>query len=163
MDALIRRATTADAQAVCRIYNPYVLSTAISFEEAPVTVAAMEERIAEISRAHAWFVAEHEGEVVGYAYAAAWRPRAAYRHAVETTVYIAPGSTGRGLGRSLYQTLLTELADRRYHCAIGGIALPNAASVALHERMGFVKVAQFREVGRKLDRWVDVGYWQRLL
>ena len=145
------------------IYNPYVLSTVITFEEAPVAPAAMAERIAEVRRAHPWLVSRSTARSRAYAYAGAWRTRTAYRFATETTIYLAPGHTGRGLGRTLYEALLAELARRGYRCAMGGIALPNAASVALHEKAGFVKVAHFREVGWKLDRWIDVGYWQRML
>lgn len=160
---MIRDATAADAPAICAIYNPYVLSTVITFEEAPVAPAAMAERIEEIRRAHPWLVAEEGGQIAGYAYAGPWRTRTAYRFAVETTIYLAPAHTGRGIGRTLYEALLAELSRRGYRCAMGGIALPNPASVALHEKVGFAKVAHFREVGWKLDRWIDVGYWQRAL
>ena len=98
----------------------------------------------------------------GYAYAAPWRARAAYRHSVETSIYLAPGAGGRGLGARLYRALFAALPSH-VHAAIGGVSLPNPASVALHERLGFRKVAHFREVGRKFGRWIDVGYWQRLL
>jgi len=110
-----------------------------------------------------WFVAERAGEVVGYSYATSWRPRAAYRHSAETTVYLAPGEAGRGIGSALYQYLISALSDQQIHAIIGGIALPNPASVALHEKFGFHKVAHFEQVGFKLGRWVDVGYWQRIL
>jgi len=123
----------------------------------------MAERIADIQRTHVWHVACIDDAVVGYAYAGPWRTRAAYRFAVETTVYLAPDRARQGLGRALYTRLLADLRDMGFHCAMGGIALPNEASVALHEAMGFVKVAHFREVGRKLDRWIDVAYWQRAL
>ena len=102
-------------------------------------------------------------DVVGYAYAGPWRTRAAYRFAVETTVYLDRNRTGHGLGRALYGRLLADLRELGFRCAMGGIALPNDASVALHERMGFVKVAHFREVGFKFNRWIDVAYWQRAL
>jgi phosphinothricin acetyltransferase len=82
---------------------------------------------------------------------------------VESTIYLRPDAAGRGLGTKLYSSLLAELRDRQLHVAIGGIALPNAASVALHEKLGFEKVAHFRQVGNKFDRWVDVGYWQLIL
>ena len=164
MDApLIRRVTPADAGAIAAIYNHHVVNTAVTFEEIPVDEATMRNRIAEIDASHAWFVAAVDGRVGGYAYASAWRARSAYRRSVETTVYVGNEAVGRGLGRALYDALLGELAQRGFHCAMGGIALPNAASVALHERMGFAKVAHFREVGWKLGRWFDVGYWQRLL
>jgi len=160
---VIRDASPADAPAICAIYNPYVASTVITFEETPVTAEAMAERIADIQRAHAWLVAEVNGEIAGYAYGGPWRTRTAYRYATETTIYLAPGHAGRGLGRTLYEALLADLARRGYHCAMGGVALPNPASVALHEKVGFAQVAHFREVGRKFDRWIDVGYWQRAL
>jgi L-amino acid N-acyltransferase YncA len=160
---MIRYATPADAAGICRIYNPYVQDTVISFEEAPVPVAAMATRIEELLRTHPWHVAESDGEIAGYAYASPWRSRAAYRHAVETSVYVAQQHAGRGLGRALYGVLLQDLTQRGFHCAMGGIALPNPASIALHESMGFVEVGRFREVGWKFGRWVDVGYWQRFL
>jgi L-amino acid N-acyltransferase YncA len=164
MDApLIRRVTPADAAAIAAIYNHHVVNTVVTFEENPVDEATMRSRIGEIDASHAWFVATIDGRVGGYAYASAWRARSAYRRSVETTVYVANEMVGRGLGRALYDALLRELAQRGFHCAMGGIALPNAASVALHERMGFDKVAHLREVGWKLGRWIDVGYWQRLL
>lgn len=158
---MIRTATTADAQAICDIYNPYVEKTVITFEEVPVDAATMAQRIADIGQRHMWYVAEEAGRVVGYAYAGPWRPRTAYRHAVETSVYLAADATGRGLGRALYATVLDALPRQGFRCAMGGIALPNDASVALHEAMGFVKVAHFKDVGFKFGRWIDVGYWQR--
>jgi len=161
--AVIRLATTADADAICKIYNHYVESTIVTFEETPVTPDAMAERIADIQRSHVWYVACIDDAVAGYAYAGPWRSRAAYRFAVETTVYLDRGHTRRGLGRALYGQLLPDLLELGFHCAMGGIALPNDASVALHERMGFAKVAHFREVGFKFNRWIDVAYWQRAL
>ncbi|MFO1303143.1 MAG: arsinothricin resistance N-acetyltransferase ArsN1 family B [Burkholderiales bacterium] len=152
-----------DAAAIAAIYNHHVLNTVVTFEEVPVDAAAMRARIEEIERAHVWYVAEVAGELAGYAYASAWRPRTAYRKSVETTVYLGDAYLRRGIGAALYETLLPELARRGFHSAMAGIALPNAGSVALHERVGFAKVAHFREVGWKLDRWIDVAYWQRML
>jgi phosphinothricin acetyltransferase len=160
---VIRRVSPQDAAAIVGIYNHHVANTIVTFEETPVDEATMRSRIADIDASHAWLVAELDDAVVGYAYASAWRARSAYRRSVETTVYVADGALGRGIGTSLYGALLPELARLGFHCAMGGIALPNAGSVALHERMGFVKVAHFREVGWKLGRWIDVGYWQRML
>ena len=160
---LIRRAAPGDAAAIAAIYNHHVANTIVTFEETPVGDEEMRGRIAQIDASHAWFVAEVDGLVAGYAYASAWRARAAYRRSVETTVYVGNGYVARGLGTALYDALLRELGRRGFHCAMGGIALPNAGSVALHERMGFAKVAHFREVGWKLGRWIDVGYWQRML
>jgi phosphinothricin acetyltransferase len=106
---------------------------------------------------------EEDGAIAGYAYATEWKERSAYRFSVESTVYVAPGLAGRGIGTRLYEALLAELQRRKVHCVIGGISLPNDASVALHERLGFVKIGHFKEVGWKFDRWVDVGYWELVL
>jgi L-amino acid N-acyltransferase YncA len=103
------------------------------------------------------------GKVVGYAYASKWKSRSAYRYAVESTVYLDPRFTGQGIGRHLYGSLIAELRQRSLHAVIGGIALPNPASIALHERMGFVKVAHFKEIGWKFNQWIDVGYWELIL
>jgi L-amino acid N-acyltransferase YncA len=160
---MLRPATPADAAAICAVYNPYVRDTTISFEETFVTAADMAERIVDTTRRYPWLVAEGAGGLLGYAYASQWRTRSAYRFAVETTVYVAPEAPRRGVGTALYRALLDTLRAEGFHCAMGGIALPNPASVALHEKLGFRQVAQFREVGWKFDRRVDVGYWQLLL
>ena len=160
---MIRECTTADAAAICAIYNPYVRETVITFEEAPVSAAEMAQRIAEVTARLPWLVAEEQGAVVGYAYATPWKVRSAYRFSVEATVYVAPGHMGRGVGTELYRALLAGLRPLGVHCAVGGIALPNEASVALHEKLGFKKIGQFVEIGRKFDRWVDVGYWELIL
>jgi L-amino acid N-acyltransferase YncA len=159
----IRHATPADADALCRIYNHYVVETVVSFEEAPVAVSEMAARVDDVSRTHPWYVYEESGAVVGYAYAGPWRTRPAYRDAVESTVYVESGLVGAGIGSKLYDALIPELRRRSFHCAMGGIALPNAASVALHEKKGFTKVAHFREVGWKFQRRIDVGYWELVL
>jgi len=153
-----------DTGAIARIYNHYVLHTAISFEEEPVSLEMMAQRIAEVrSSSLPWLVAEQQEQVVGYAYAGKWKGRCAYRHSVETSVYLDPAFVARRIGTQLYLALLDRLLERSIHVAIGGIALPNEASVALHERAGFVKVAHFREVGYKFGQWIDVGYWQKVL
>ncbi|HUG10956.1 MAG TPA: arsinothricin resistance N-acetyltransferase ArsN1 family B [Opitutaceae bacterium] len=159
--ALVRAATPQDAAAIRDIYNHYVRDTIVTFEEKPVSVGEMRTRIRLIdSIGLPWLVAESGGSVVGYAYANKWKERSAYRQSVETTVYLSTDCTGRGIGRLLYTQLVAELRRLGYHAIIGGIALPNAASVGLHESMGFKKVAHFEQVGRKFDRWIDVGYWQ---
>lgn len=160
----VRDARPEDADALARIYNPFVRDTIVTFEETPVNGAEMARRLAEITtHGLPWLVAESSGEVIGYAYAARWRTRHAYRFSVESTVYLAPGGSGRGIGTRLYEALFAELSRRGVHAVIGGIALPNPASVALHEKLGMTKVAHFPEVGFKLGRWIDVGYWQRNL
>ena len=156
----LRPARVADATALAHIYNHYVRETIVTFEELPVAPDALAARIEEITAALPWLVCENEGAVLGYAYASPWRPRAAYRHSVEATVYLDRTATGRGLGTQLYRELIAQLRERGLHVVIGGVALPNPASVALHEKLGFEKVAHFNEVGFKLGRWIDVAYWQ---
>lgn len=165
---IIRAAGSGDAAAIAAIYNHYVLESAISFEEAAVDAGAMAQRIAEVQAAGLpWLVAETPADdgmlMLGYAYSSKWRVRHAYRYSVETSVYLTPTAAGRGIGSALYDDLLARLKQAGCHLAIGGIALPNAASIALHEKHGFEKVAHFREVGFKFGQWRDVGYWQLLL
>ncbi|MBB5327936.1 arsinothricin resistance N-acetyltransferase ArsN1 family B [Tunturiibacter gelidoferens] len=160
---MIRYAKTDDAALVCEIYNHYVLGTTINFEEEPVSTAEMAQRIAETLQSLPWLVYEQDKSLRGFCYASKWKGRCAYRHSVESTVYVRNDSVERGIGSDLYCVLLDELRQRKFHTVIGGIALPNDASVMLHEKLGFEKVAQFREVGNKFDHWTDVGYWQLLL
>jgi phosphinothricin acetyltransferase len=160
---MIRSATTADAEAICTIYNHYVLETTITFEEAAVTPSDMQSRIRETLPSLPWLVWEDGAEILGFAYASKWKGRCAYRHSAEVTVYLEPRCTGRGIGSKLYEELLAALRERNFHAVIGGIALPNPASISLHERLGFRKVAHFEQVGWKFGRWIDVGYWQLLL
>ena len=158
----IREAAASDAAAIAGIYNHYITETVVTFEEEPVSVAEIAGRIEEVRSASLpWLVAEVDGHVVGYAYARPWHARSAYRFSAEITVYLAAAHTGRGIGSKLYGELFPILQARRTHAVMGGIALPNEASVALHEKFGLRKVAQFEEVGFKFDRWIDVGYWQR--
>ncbi|MDB5908872.1 MAG: phosphinothricin acetyltransferase [Massilia sp.] len=157
----IRDATGDDAGPITSIYNHFVLTTSISFEEAAVPVHEMAQRIADVQAAGLpWVIAEVDGVIAGYAYATKWRVRHAYRFSVESSVYLAPESAGKGIGTALYRALLDLLREGGYHLVIGGITLPNDASIALHEKMGFEKVAHYSEVGFKFQRWIDVGYWQ---
>jgi phosphinothricin acetyltransferase len=160
----MRAAVPADADGICLIYNHYVRNTTISFEEAPVLPEEMAARINEVTAGSLpWLVEEQYGRIVGYCYATKWKVRAAYRHSVETTVYLDPDLVRNGIGTRLYRELLRLLKESGKHAAIGGIALPNEASVRLHEKLGFRKVAEFVEVGSKFERWVNVGYWEFLL
>jgi len=156
----LRDCTVSDAASICAIYNHYVERTIVTFEEAAVSVDEMVRRMADVTRSLPWLVWEQEDRVLGYAYATPWKTRSAYRYSVETTVYLNPAVTGNGIGTVLYRSLIDRLKTLGIHCAVGGIALPNPASVALHEKLGFVKIGQFREIGLKFGQWIDVGYWE---
>lgn len=160
---MIRAGKTSDAPAITEIYNDYVRKTVVTFEEVPVAADDMAQRILDVSARFPWLVWDDGGAVAGWTYATAWKARSAYRFSVETTVYVAASHQGRGVGAALYRALIEDLRTHKVHSVVGGIALPNPASVALHEKLGFKKIAHFAEVGWKLDRWVDVGYWQLLL
>ncbi|MFA6312228.1 MAG: arsinothricin resistance N-acetyltransferase ArsN1 family B [Sterolibacterium sp.] len=161
---MIRPAIATDADSIARIYNHYILNTIITFEEQAVSAQEMAERIAEVTSASLpWLVAEDDGRIVGYAYASKWKGRCAYRFSVESTVYLDPDCVGKGYGTRLYESLFASLRECGMHVVIGGIALPNPASIALHEKLGMKKVAHFGEVGFKFDKWIDVGYWQATL
>jgi L-amino acid N-acyltransferase YncA len=161
---MIRSAVLRDAEVIARIYNHYILNTIVTFEEQAVSTLEMGERIKAVEAASfPWLVSERADQVVGYAYAGKWQGRSAYRYSAECTVYLDPAVKGQGLGTELYEALFTLLRGKQTHTVIGGIALPNEASVALHEKFGLRKVAHFKEVGYKFNRWVDVGYWQVVL
>ena len=161
---MIRPALPADAEAITGIYNYYILNTVITFEELVITSQDITRRLDEVYAASLpWLVAVSSDRIVGYAYASIWKERSAYRYSVESTVYLDPEALGVGFGSQLYENLLTNLRQQKLHTVIGGIALPNEASIRLHERCGFRKVAHFKEVGYKFGQWVDVGYWQLIL
>lgn len=161
---VIRAASAADGDQIATIYNYYVAGTHVTFEDAVVYDDEMSRRIAEVQADELpWLVAEDNGKVIGYAYASRWKRRFGYRFSVEITVYLAAGGGGHGVGSKLYEELFSILKARKIHAVIGGIALPNDASVALHEKFGMKKVASFAEVGRKFGKWIDVAYWELLL
>jgi phosphinothricin acetyltransferase len=159
----IRMAKADDADQICEIYNHYLLNTCITFEEEPVTVKEMQQRIAEIQQEYSWIVYEENNQILGYAYFSKWKVRSAYRFCVESTVYLKHGYEGKGLGTLLYKYLIELARKRNIHTLLGGITIPNDASIKLHEKMGFVKVAQLKEVGFKQNKWLDVGYWELML
>lgn len=157
----LRPARAADAAGICAIYGPIVAETAISFELDVPAVDEMARRITDRQERYPWLVAEEGGEVAGYAYGSAHRTRAAYGWSTDVSVYVHPRAHRRGVGRALYAALLDLLRRQGYEQAFAGIALPNPGSVGLHEAMGFTPVGVYRDVGWKLDRWHDVGWWQR--
>ena len=160
---MIRDVNQEEAAIISRLYNHYIDNTIITFEETPVAEEEMRARIEETTASLPWLVIEEKGAVAGFAYASQWKSRCAYRYSVETTIYIDPKQTGRGLGKLLYKALIDELRKMELHSLIAGISLPNPASVALHEKMGFEQVAHFKQVGFKFGRWIDVGYWELIL
>lgn len=158
---VLRSAAPADAQQCLDIYRPIVESTTISFEEAVPDVQTFAHRIVSVLGQYPWLLAEHDGTICGFAYGHRHRERPAYRYSVEVSVYVAESERGHGVGRLLYEGLFDDLRARGLHRAFAGIALPNDASIALHERCGFEHIGIFKEIGRKFDRWLDVSWWQR--
>jgi L-amino acid N-acyltransferase YncA len=158
---LLRHANpAADAAACAAIYAPGVRDGFASFEEEAPDAAELTRRITAAERTHAWLVAEEDGTVAGFAYAGPHRARAAYRWAADVSVYVAAGHQGQGVGRALYDALLGLLRRQRLLVACAGIALPNDASVRLHEGLGFRPVARYEAIGYKAGAWRDVGWWQ---
>ena len=160
---MIRNITIKDLQRVCDIYNHYVLTTNASFEMDPVPVDEMERRMLEYTARYPWLVYERDGEVVGFCYASTWKPRPAYRYTVEVTIYLDKGHLSKNIGKMLYQELFAQLKELGIHSMIATIAIPNEKSQRLHESFGFRQVGHFKDMGFKLDQWVDVGYWQKML
>jgi L-amino acid N-acyltransferase YncA len=164
LDESIRTATLDDAEQIAEIYNHFVLTSTITFEEEPVPVAEMARRVSDIQTSSLpWLVATRDHRVTGFAYANKWKTRAAYRFSTEVTVYVRAGLGNSGTGSRLYTQLFAALKASGTHAVIGGVALPNDASLRLHRKFGFEKVAHFKEVGFKFHRWIDVTYWQLIL
>lgn len=155
----IRLATERDAAAVRTIYTPFVADSSVSFETEPPTDEEMRRRIAETADELPWLVCESDGEVLGYAYASEHRSRIAYQWSVDVSVYVRERSRRAGVGRGLYESLLAVLSLQGFYNAYAGIALPNSASVGLHETMGFESIGVYRDVGYKHGEWHDVGWW----
>ena len=156
----VRTATPADAGAVADIYAPYVTDTAITFEETAPTAGDFATRIRDTLARDPFLVAEHEGEIVGYAYASPRGARASYRWSIDTAIYVARDRARGGVGRALYSRLLPVLKAQGYAKAYAGIAIPNVPSVAFHESFGFRRIAMLPAVGYKLGAWRDVGWWE---
>lgn len=166
---MLRPVSLDDAKKLVDIYNYYVSNTLISFEENELSEREMQSRIQQSEEnENIWLVLEtreSDGSlsIEGYAYCSPWKARAAYRFSYEVTIYLAPRVQGKGYGSILYNALFEEIKARPIKVLMASIALPNEASIGLHERMGMTKVAHFEKVGYKFDRWVDVGYWQLTL
>lgn len=159
----VRPATLDDSASVAEIYNYYIANSHATFELDAVDASEMRRRMEDgTASGYPFLVYEERGRVLGYAYGQQYRHRPAYRHSVEVSVYIMPGSEQRSIGTRLYEQLFKEIGRGDFHAMIAGISLPNDASIRLHEKFGMTKVAHFREVGHKFGRWIDVGYWERV-
>lgn len=159
MPSTLRLATPDDAAAVLRIYAPVVVSSATTFELEPPSEEEVRRRLADTLALLPWLVCALDERVVAYAYGARHRERGAYQWSADVSVYIEPSAHRRGIGRALYTAVLEILAMQGYCNAYAGITLPNAASVGLHEALGFRHLGIYRNVGHKLGRWHDVGWW----
>lgn len=159
----IRPVTLEDAPELVRIYAPYVEKTAITFEYQVPTIEEFERRIEKILQRFPYLVAEVDGQVLAYAYASTYYDRSAYDWALEVSVYVDQDHRGQGLGTRLYEALEMELEARGYLRFLACIALPNPASIALHEKRGYVKVAHFPKIGYKFDQWHDIVWMQKTI
>ncbi|TMJ14887.1 MAG: N-acetyltransferase family protein [Alphaproteobacteria bacterium] len=160
----VRAASAEDAPAIAAIYAPYVEASYISFEMEPPDAEEIGRRMASGGDLYPWLAAVDEDDaLLGYAYASPFRPRPAYRYAVETTVYVRASEHGRGIGAALYRPLIAMLRDQGFTQAFAAISLPNEGSVRLHERFGFRSAGRYEKVGWKCGRWWDVGLWQLTL
>jgi L-amino acid N-acyltransferase YncA len=160
MGPIIRLTTLDDAEAIRDIYAPFCEVTPISFETQAPGVDETRRRIAKTLESLPWLVREHDGEIVGYAYASPHRERAAYRWSVDVSAYVRDGHRRTGIGRALYTSLLELLRLQGFYNAIAGITLPNPGSVGLHESMGFETVGIYRHIGFKCGEWHDVSWYQ---
>ena len=142
------------------IYNYYVQNTIVTFDTEPLTFEVFKEKVERISKTFPFIVFEENNEILGYAYGSKWRQKSAYNHTVESTVYVKQNANGKQIGTKLYTELLKQLKQQKYHTVIGGLTLPNEASIKLHEKFGFQEVAHFKQVGYKFNKWLDVGFWQ---
>ncbi|AUP78149.1 GNAT family N-acetyltransferase [Flavivirga eckloniae] len=157
---MIRPLNIKDTQQLLDIYNYYVLNSIVTFDDEALSLETFKEKITRINDDYPFIVFEEHDEILGYAYGSKWRPKPAYKHTVESTVYVKHDALGKQIGSKLYTELLSQLKAQNYHIVLGGLTLPNDPSVKLHEKFGFEKVAHFKEVGLKFNKWLDVGFWQ---
>ncbi len=159
----IRLATPKDAAAITAIYTPFVTDTVVTFEKIAPTVAEMAQRIQSTLPQFPYLVWEEQGVVVGYAYAGRAGVRQGFDWSCELSVYLAPAARGKGIGKQLYQALLSLLTAQGYHCAVGRVALPNDSSERLHQALGFAAVGVHEKIGFKRGQWIDLKLYQKQL
>lgn len=160
---MLREVLPDDTGDICAIYNYYVENTCVTFDEEPLSLEQMQAKIEQVTAGYPWIVYVDSGRLLGYAYAAQWKPRAAFRYTAEASIYVHQDATGRGLGAQLYRSLLDRLRIRGMHLVVAGISLPNEASIRLHRKLGFKEAGCWLQAGYKFDRWVDLSYWQLVL
>lgn len=160
---MIRNASSSDANKICAIYNYYIKNTVVTFEETEVDDYEMENRINEVQDNFFWIVYEENKEIKGYAYINSFRKRSAYDKTVECSIYVENGQSGKGIGSALFEELINKAKKMNFHVLTSCITLPNEKSEILHNKFAFKKVAHFKEVGHKFDKWLDVGYWQLII
>ena len=157
---IVRKVEIEHAAQIAEIYNFYVLNSHSTFETDAVEIYQMQKRVEEVIENYPYFVAEENKKILGYAFASQYKSRCAYKNSAEVSVYVKNDLKQKGIGGMLYEQLFAEILQTEVHALVAGIALPNEASIKLHERFGFEKVAHFREIGFKFGRWIDVGYWE---
>jgi L-amino acid N-acyltransferase YncA len=159
----IRRVKTDDASHIIEIYNWYILNTTITFETEPVTLDEMKNRIKDKLSNYDWLVGEIDNKIIGYAYYGSFRPRAAYKHTVESTIYLSKDYKGKGLGNELYTHLIESAKRKGFREILGVIALPNPESMGFHRKKGFIDVGTMKNIGYKFGRYIDVALLQKSL
>jgi len=157
---MIRNVQIEDAQQLLDIYNYYVVNTVVTFDLEPLSLDVFKEKITTVSADYPFLVYEENSEILGYAYGSKFRPKPAYNNTVESTVYLKHGYQGKQIGSNLYEELLYLLKQKNTHVVLGVLTLPNQASVKLHEKFNFEKVAHLKDAGLKFGEWQDVGFWQ---
>ena len=157
---MIRNFHTDDIEQLVEIYNYYIENTVVTFDRGSFTVEDFSQKIKPIYKKYPFLVFEENNEILGYAYGSKWREKPSYNFTAESTIYLKKNTLSKGIGTMLYVELLKQLKEQNFHTIIGGLTLPNEASIKLHENLGFKKVAHFKEVGRKFEQWLDVGFWQ---
>ena len=160
---MIRKVKPDDAHDIALIYNYYVENSTITFETSPVSTEDMAKRISDISGKYPYFVYEESDKIIGYCYVSSWKKKAAYNKTVESTIYVVKDFQGKGIGCALMNKLIEVLREKSFHAVIACITTPNPTSIKLHEKLGFRQVSEFREVGFKFEKWLNVGDWELLL
>jgi phosphinothricin acetyltransferase len=163
MNIHIRKVTSLDAARIRDIYNYYIANTIMTFETEMLSEENVLQRIRKYTPLYPWYVAETDGNVIGYAYASEFIERSAYKYTSEITIFIDHRYTHSGSGKALFMQLIDDMKKMGYVALVSIIAVPNAPSIRLHKSFGFKKVGHLRKVGYKLNHWIDVEYWELLL